>query len=92
MLSPMKTENGKTTGSFAVYGGPSLAQVLGLSFSGDGKLLAVGSTPGLVDVWDVDKRSKLRSLKGRNTSSSYTGRTGASNRRKRSRILGCCVG
>jgi WD40 repeat protein len=63
VLGPMKTENGKTTGSFAVYGGPSLAQVTGLSFSGDGKLLAVGSTPGLVDLWDVEKRMKLRSLK-----------------------------
>jgi WD40 repeat protein len=63
VFGPMKTENGKTTGSFAVYGGPSLAQVLGLSFSEDGKLLAVGSTPGLVDVWDVEKRTKLRSLK-----------------------------
>jgi hypothetical protein len=63
VLGPMKTENGKTTGSFAVYGRPSLAQVLGLSFSGDGKLLAVGSTPGLVDVWDVEKHTKLRSLK-----------------------------
>jgi WD40 repeat protein len=63
VLGPMKTENGKTTGSFAVYGGPSLSQVLSLSFSGDGKLLAVGSTPGLVDVWDVEKSMKQRSFK-----------------------------
>jgi len=63
VLGPMKTENGKTTGSFAVYGGPSLSQVLGLSFSGDGKLLAVGRTPGLIDVWDVEKRTKQRSFK-----------------------------
>jgi WD40 repeat protein len=62
VLGPMKTENGKTTGSFAVYGGSSLVQVSSLSFSGDGKLLAVGSTPSLVDVWDVEKRTKLRSL------------------------------
>jgi WD40 repeat protein len=63
VLGPMKTENGKTTGSFAVHGGSSNIQVSSLSFSGDGKLLAVGSTPNLVDVWDVEKRTKLRSLK-----------------------------
>jgi WD40 repeat protein len=39
-------------------------QVESLSFSGDGKILAVGSTPGRVDVWDVEKRTKLVSLEG----------------------------
>ena len=38
-----------------------------LSFSSDGRILAVGSTPGRVDLWDVEKRTKLRSLAGGNT-------------------------
>jgi len=63
VLGPMKTDSsGKATGTFAVYGGSSLIQVSSLSFSGDGKLLAVGSTPNVVDVWDVENRTKLRSL------------------------------
>jgi WD40 repeat protein len=63
VLGPMKTDGqGKTTGSFAVYGGPSLVQVSSLSFSGDGKFLAVGSTPNIVDVWDVQNRVKIRSF------------------------------
>src|SRR6266571_4284782 len=52
VLGPMKTDGqGKVTGSFAVYGGSSLIQVSSLSFSADGKLLAVGSTPSIVDIW-----------------------------------------
>jgi WD40 repeat protein len=38
-----------------------------LSFSGDGKLLAVGSTPGIVDVWDVEARQKVRAFSGGST-------------------------
>jgi WD40 repeat protein len=61
-LGPMKTDKqGKATGSFAVYGG-SLIQVSSLSFSADGKLLAVGSTPSIVDIWDVEKRQKIHSF------------------------------
>jgi len=60
---PVAGSDGKTTGTFAVYGGSSNIHVSGLSFSGDGKLLAVGSTPGNVDIWDVETRKKLRSLK-----------------------------
>src|ERR1700733_9050015 len=60
VLGPMKSDGkGGTVGSFAVYGGPSLIQVGSLGFSEDGKLLAVGSTPGRVDLWDVEKRTKL---------------------------------
>ena len=51
-------------GSFAVYAGTSDIQVSSLSFSGDGKLLAVGSTPGIVDVWDVDAKRKVCAFKG----------------------------
>jgi WD40 repeat protein len=51
-------------GSFAVYAGTSMIQVSSLSFSGDGKLLAVGSTPGIVDVWDVDAKRKVCAFKG----------------------------
>jgi WD40 repeat protein len=64
-LHPQKphTEFG-ANGSFAVYGGTSMIQVSSLSFSGDGKLLAVGSTPGIVDIWDVEARHKVRGFKG----------------------------
>jgi hypothetical protein len=63
VLGPMSTDkNGKVTGSFAVYGGLPV-QVSSLSFiSADGKLLAVGSTPGIIDIWDVEKRQKIRSF------------------------------
>ena len=68
VLGPMESDGkGGTKGSFAVYGGPSMIQVGSLSFSGDGKILAVGSTPGRVDVWDVEKRTKLFSLEGGTT-------------------------
>ncbi len=56
------TDGGPVTGNFAVYGGSSLIQVSSLSFSGDGKLLAVGSTPGRVDLWDMESHRKLRTL------------------------------
>jgi WD40 repeat protein len=51
-------------GSFAVYAGTSMIRVSSLSFSADGKVLAVGSDPGIVDVWDVDARRKIRSFRG----------------------------
>jgi WD40 repeat protein len=51
-------------GSFAAYAGTSMIQVSSLSFSGDGKLLAVGSTPGIVDVWDVISKQKVCAFKG----------------------------
>jgi WD40 repeat protein len=63
VLGPPKSDGkGGATGSFAIYGGASLIQVNTLSFSGDGKLLAVGSTPGRIDLWDVESRKKLRTL------------------------------
>ena len=63
VLGPMKTDSqGRTTGSFAVYGSSSLVQVTSLSFSGDGKSLAVGSTPGTVDIWDMETRTRLGSF------------------------------
>jgi WD40 repeat protein len=64
---PVSDGKGGTKGSFAVYGGASLIQVSSLSFSGDGKILAVGSTPGRVDLWDVEGRKKLRTLEGGTT-------------------------
>jgi WD40 repeat protein len=60
-------QDGKANATFAVYGGSSAVQVSSLSFSGDGRLLAVGSTPGRVDVWDRETRNKLRSLDGGST-------------------------
>ena len=63
VFGPMHTDaNGREIGTFAVYGGSSLVQVSSLSFSRDGKLLAVGSTPSIVDVWDMDSRAKVRSF------------------------------
>jgi WD40 repeat protein len=63
LLGPMESDGkGGTKGSFAIYGGASMIQVGSLSFSGDGKILAVGSTPGRVDVWDIEKRTKPFSL------------------------------
>lgn len=56
--------SGPAKGTFTVYGGSSLIQVSSLSFSGDGKLLAVGSTPGRVDLWDVENHKKLRTFDG----------------------------
>ena len=65
VLGPISSDgSGKAVGSFAVYGGSNMIQVSSLSFSGDGKLLAVGSMPDLVDVWDVEKRKKIRSFTG----------------------------
>ncbi|HEY6389007.1 MAG TPA: hypothetical protein VIX91_25295 [Candidatus Acidoferrum sp.] len=68
VLGPMESDGkGGTKGSFAVFGGPSLIQVGSLAFSADGKILAVGSTPGRVDLWDVDTRKKLRTVEGGST-------------------------
>ena len=64
----MKTDsNGKVTGSFVVYGGPSLTQVSSLSFSADGKLLAVGGTPNFVEVWDVENQKEILTFAGGST-------------------------
>ncbi len=64
-LGNMKTDsNGKVTGSFVVYGGPSLTQVSSLSFSADGKLLAVGGTPNFVEVWDLENQRKILAFAG----------------------------
>jgi WD40 repeat protein len=61
----MKTDNsGKVTGSFVVYGGPPLTQVSSLSFSADGKLLAVGGTPNFVEVWDIENQRKILGFAG----------------------------
>src|SRR5437899_9625630 len=64
VLGPMESDGkGGTKGSVAVYGGSSLIQVGSLSFSDDGKVLAVGSTPRLVDIWNVERQAKLLTLK-----------------------------
>jgi WD40 repeat protein len=68
VLGPMESDGkGGAKGSFAVYGGSLLIQVGSLSFSGDGKVLAVGSTPGRVDIWDVERQAKLLTLTGGST-------------------------
>lgn len=51
-------------GSFTVSPGTSMIEVSSLSFSADGKLLAVGSTPGIVDVWNVETRQKVSAFSG----------------------------
>ncbi|MFZ0882996.1 MAG: hypothetical protein WAN14_06325 [Candidatus Acidiferrales bacterium] len=51
-------------GTFAMSAGTSLIDVSSLSFSADGKVLAVGSTPGIVDVWNVETKHKLRAFDG----------------------------
>ena len=55
--------SGPVRGTFAVYGGLPI-EVSSLSFSGDGKLLAVGSTPGRVDLWDMEIHRKIRTFDG----------------------------
>lgn len=68
VTSPIETNSkGESTASFVVYGGVSDIQVGSLSFSADGKILAVGSTPGRVDLWDMENRKKIRTLKGGST-------------------------
>jgi WD40 repeat protein len=68
VLGPSSSDGkGGTRGSFAFYGGSSLIQLSSLSFSSDGKTLVVGSTPGRVDVWDVENQKKLRTLEGGTT-------------------------
>jgi WD40 repeat protein len=67
VMGPAKSDGkGHTSGSFAIYSGLML-DLSSLSFSGDGKILAVGSTPGRIDLWDVEKRKKLRTLEGGTT-------------------------
>jgi WD40 repeat protein len=63
VLGPLESDGkGGTKGTFAVYGDSSLIQGSSLSFSADGKLLAVGSTPNRVDIWNVESRTMLRSF------------------------------
>lgn len=59
--------DGKGGTTFTVYGGSSEIQTYSLSFSGDGKLLAVGSTPGRIDLWEVESQKKLRTFQGGST-------------------------
>jgi len=71
-LKPQKSRvvldsDGKGGGTFAVYGGSEQIQVSSLSFSGDGRILAVGSTPGRVDLWEVEDQKKLRTIDGGST-------------------------
>jgi Anaphase-promoting complex subunit 4 WD40 domain/WD domain, G-beta repeat len=63
VLGPTESDGkGGTKGTFAVYGDSSQIQISSLSFSADGRLLAIGTTPNRVELWDVEKRAKLRSL------------------------------
>jgi WD40 repeat protein len=62
VLGPMHADaRGRTTGTVTVYGD---VQVMSLSFSSDGRRLAVGSTPNNIDIWDMDHRAKVRSFAG----------------------------
>lgn len=51
-------------GSFTMSAGTSMIEVSSQSFSADSKLLAVGSTPGIVDVWNLETRQKVHAFKG----------------------------
>ena len=60
VIGPIQSDGqGGSKGSIAFYGGSSLIQVSSLSFSANGEILAVGSLPRGVDVWDVETRKKL---------------------------------
>jgi WD40 repeat protein len=60
-----KDKNGKEAVGFKAYGDPNLLiQLESLSFSADGSMLAVGSTPNIVDIWDVPHQMRLRSFAG----------------------------
>ena len=61
---PQNDGKGGTKGSFAIYGGGLRIEVSSLSFSGNAKLLAVGSTPGSVDLWDVENHKKFHTFDG----------------------------
>lgn len=64
VLGPMEGDgNGGAQGTFALYGASSFIEVGSLSFTGDGRLLAVGLYPGRVDLWELQTRKKLYSLK-----------------------------
>ncbi len=65
---PQSDGKGGTKGSFAIYGGLRI-EVSSLSFSGDAKLLAVGSTPGSIDLWDVENHKKFRTFEGGSSAS-----------------------
>jgi WD40 repeat protein len=65
VLGPAQSDGkGGSKGSFTVYGGGLPREVSSLSFSGDGKLLVVGSTPAIVYLWDVEGKKRLFSLEG----------------------------
>jgi WD40 repeat protein len=50
-----------------VYGGAEQIQLSSLSFDRKGELLATGSTPDIIDIWDLNKRIKLRTIIGGTT-------------------------
>jgi WD40 repeat protein len=58
-------KSGGSSGTVAIYGDPnSMIQLSSLSLSGDGSLLAAGSTPGTIDLWDVPQRKLLKTFPG----------------------------
>jgi hypothetical protein len=68
VLGAMESDGkGGTKGTFAVHVGSPLGYVGSLAFRGDGKVLAVGSTPSRVELWDVDEQRKMQTLQGGNT-------------------------
>jgi|SRR5215469_9151001 len=92
VLGPMHSDGkGGTTGTFAIYGGGLPIEVSSMSFSGDGKLLAVGSTPGIVDLWDVEGKKKLRLFKRRYGCRLKPGRAHSCNRWQGHRGIRRCL-
>ena len=64
VLGPIESDGkGGSKGTFAVYGSLPV-EISTITFGGNGKLLAVGYTPGFVDLWDVENHKKLRTLEG----------------------------
>lgn len=67
VLGPTHSDaKGGSTGTFAVYGALRI-EVSTIALSGDGRVLAVGYTPGFVDLWNIEKRERFRTLEGGGT-------------------------
>ncbi len=73
---PHSDDRGRPTGTVAVYGGPSSAQIFSIAMDAAGKLLAAGGTAGRVDLWDPENRRLIRSFQaGSHVTLSKDGKT-----------------
>lgn len=73
-----------STGSVSnLLEGPTSSYVSSIRWSGDGAYLSVGFSDGDIQIWDVEERSKLRSMRG------HTGRVGVMSWDKHILSSGC---